>query len=117
MAMIPRPLGSTPSRTKLSIGNDAIPGKGTLAGLSRCFVLISLMDRVRTNATLFAEHSASIKRSRVALDTRVVSRFTVTQGRLFPLFRLLATFFLRVGARFRAVFFAPVPRTFPASSG
>lgn len=42
------------------------------------FVLISLMDRVRTNATLFAEHSARIKRSYAALDTRVVSRFTVT---------------------------------------
>lgn len=34
------------------------------------------MDRVRTNATLFAEHSARIKRSYAALDTRVVSRFT-----------------------------------------
>lgn len=42
-------------------------------------VLISLMDRVRTNATLFAEHSARIKRTlRRALDTRVVSRSTMT---------------------------------------
>lgn len=50
------------------------------------FVLISLMDRVRTNATLFAEHSARIKRTlrraghtrRFALedDTDVVSRFS-----------------------------------------
>lgn len=56
--------------------NDAIERK------ERCslrYVLISLMDRVRTNATLFAEHSARIKRTlRRALDTRVVSRLTMT---------------------------------------
>lgn len=53
------------------------------------FVLISLMDRVRTNATLFAEHSARIKRSYAVLDTRVVSRFAIAQDRLFLRFSSL----------------------------
>lgn len=50
------------------------------------------MDRVRTNATLFAEHSASIKRSYAALDTRVVSRFAVTRDSLFLLFAFSPAF-------------------------
>lgn len=57
------------------------------------FVLISLMDRVRTNATLFAEHSARIKRSYAALDTRVVSRFTVTRDRLSSYFSSFLSIF------------------------
>lgn len=40
--------------------NDAIERKERCSLRS---VLISLMDRVRTNATLFAEHSARIKRT------------------------------------------------------
>lgn len=56
--------------------NDAIERKERCSLRS---VLISLMDRVRTNATLFAEHSARIKKTlRRALDTRVVSRSTMT---------------------------------------
>ena len=49
------------------------------------------MDRVRTNATLFAEHSTRIKRNYAALDTRVVSRFTVTRGTVFSLVFLSLT--------------------------
>lgn len=51
------------------------------------------MDRVRTNATLFAEHSARIKRSYAALDTRVVSRFTVTRDRLSSYFSSFLSIF------------------------
>jgi len=44
------------------------------------------MDRMRTNATLFAEHSARIKRTlRRAPDTRVVSRSRTTPILLSPL--------------------------------
>lgn len=57
--------------------NDAIERKERCCSFR--FVLISLMDRVRTNATLFAEHSARIKRTlRRALDTRIVLRSTMT---------------------------------------
>lgn len=56
--------------------NDAIERKERCSLRS---ILISLMDRVRTNATLFVEHSARIKRMlRRTLDTRVVSRLTMT---------------------------------------
>lgn len=62
--MIPRWISAGPTG---SGSNDAIRRKerrrGRPALRAGFFVLISLMDRVRTNATLFAEHSASIKRS------------------------------------------------------
>lgn len=70
--------------TQSSERNDA-----SFLSLVLGFVLISLMDRVRTNATLFAEHSARIKRSYAALDTRVVSRFAIAQHRLFLRFSFL----------------------------
>lgn len=60
------------------------------------------MDRVRTNATLFAEHSARIKRTlrpRRALDTRIVLRSTMTPispaSSSRPLLAFLPLFLLR----------------------